>query len=61
VRDTAGKETHCHFDWTQGNPLGYLLRYLLLGEGDTALVTHEVLRKAEADPERRPVIHVAGK
>jgi hypothetical protein len=33
LRDTAGEGTHCHFDWTKGNPLGYLLRYLLSGEG----------------------------
>jgi hypothetical protein len=31
LRDAAGKETPCHFDWTPGNPLGHLLRYVLLG------------------------------
>jgi hypothetical protein len=60
LRDRIGKIPHAYFGWTEGNPLRYLLRFILFGEGDIAPVTNEILRKAELDPERRPAIHVGG-
>jgi hypothetical protein len=58
LRDQTGSLPHAYFGWTEGNPVGYVLRYLALGEGDTAPVTREVLRKTIKDPLQRPRIHV---
>lgn len=38
-----------YFNWSEGNPLVYMFRFILLGEGDTAPVTREVIRGALAD------------
>ena len=60
LRDKTGKLPHAYFGWSEGNPISYIFKYIAFGEGDTAPVTHEVLRQAEGDPERRPTIHVGG-
>jgi len=58
LRDRTGTIPHAYFGWTEGNPVTYLLKFLAFGEGDTAPVCREVLRKAEHDQEQRPRIHV---
>jgi len=60
IRDETGRLPHVYFGWIEGNPFQYLMRFILFGEGDIAIITREVLRKAERDPARRPRIHVGG-
>jgi hypothetical protein len=55
----TGKLPHDYFKWKEGNPVANIFRFLFLGEGDTAPLTHEVLRRAIRDPQHRPIVHVS--
>ena len=55
----TGKRAHAYFNWGERGPGAYLLKFLFSGEGDIAPLTREILRRVEADPNLRPVIHVA--
>ena len=60
IRNQTSILPHAYFGWPEGNPLVYLMRFLLFGEGDIAVITREVLRRTEKDPHHRPIIHVGG-
>ena len=58
LKQTTECIPHVYFHWTDINPVINVMRFIFLGEGDTAPLTHEVLRRAIKDPEQRPVVHV---
>lgn len=59
VEKMTGCVPHIYFKWKEGNPVVNIFRFLFLGEGDAAPLTHEVLRKAVPDIARRPIVHVS--
>jgi hypothetical protein len=54
----AWREVGCppeiHFAWSDENPMSANLNFLLLGKGNIPWMVHELVRKAEPDPARRP-------
>ena len=59
IRDITGVVPTVYFEWTEGNPISNMMRFLLVGNGEIAPVTREVLREAERDPKQRPAVHVS--
>jgi amino acid permease len=59
VKQTTQCIPHVYFHWTDVDPVVNLTRFIFLGEGDTAPLTHEILRRAIKDPAQRPVVHVS--
>ena len=58
LRDKTKTIPQVYFGWTEGNPIAYVVKYIFLGEGETAPVAREILRQVERNPARRPRIIV---
>ncbi|WP_411698933.1 amino acid transporter [Conyzicola sp.] len=59
IRDQTGIVPGIYFEWTEGNPISNMFRFLITGTGEVAPVTREVLRRAEAKRGQRPDVHVS--
>jgi hypothetical protein len=59
IRDHTGVVPDVYFEWTEGNPISNMFRFLITGTGEVAPVTREVLRRAEKSRTRRPDVHVS--
>ncbi|WP_067782073.1 hypothetical protein [Actinomyces vulturis] len=56
VRDMSAVPPRLYVDWSEGTPVANVLRFLLFGQGQVGSSTHEILRRAEKDPKKRPVV-----
>lgn len=50
----VGQPPEIHFEWSNESPLAANLNFLLWGQGNIPWLVHELLRKAERNPDRRP-------
>jgi hypothetical protein len=60
VQKRHKRRPHVYFNWIESNPMLFLLRFVVFGEGDIAPLTHEILRRNQPDPGKRPIVHAAG-
>lgn len=59
IRNVTGVIPEIYFEWTEGNPVNNMMKFLVTGKGEIAPVTREVLRETEPDAKRRPSVHVS--
>jgi hypothetical protein len=59
IRDETSIVPTIYFEWSSGNPISNMFKFLVTGVGDVAPVTREILRESEKDSKRRPAVHVS--
>jgi hypothetical protein len=55
-----GKPPEIHCGWPDESPVTGTLGFLLFGEGNVPWMIHELIRRAETDPHKRPMVVIAG-
>jgi hypothetical protein len=56
----VGRPPEIHFGWTDDSPVSGTLGFLLFGEGNVPWLVRDLIRRAEPDETRRPLIIIAG-
>lgn len=56
----VGRPPEIHFGWTDESPVSGTLGFLLFGEGNVPWMVRDLIRRAEADETKRPLIIIAG-
>lgn len=56
----VGRPPEIHFGWTDESPVSGTLGFLLFGEGNVPWMVRELIRRAEPDEVKRPLIIIAG-
>jgi hypothetical protein len=56
----VGRPPEVHFGWTDDTPVSGTLGFLLFGEGNVPWMVRDLIRRAEPDENKRPVIIIAG-
>ncbi len=56
----VGRPPEIHFGWTDESPVSGTLGFLLFGEGNVPWMVRSLLRRAEPNADKRPLIIIAG-
>jgi hypothetical protein len=56
----VGRPPEVHFGWTDDTPVSGTLGFLLFGEGNVPWMVRDLIRRAELDEAKRPLIIIAG-
>ncbi|MGC4003735.1 MAG: hypothetical protein QM811_11655 [Pirellulales bacterium] len=54
----VGVAPEIHFGWSNESPMAASVGFLLFGEGNVPWMVHELIRKAEPDPEHQPQVFI---
>ncbi len=56
----VGRPPEVHFGWTDDSPVSGTLGFLLFGEGNVPWMVRDLIRRAQPDEAKRPLIIIAG-
>lgn len=58
IQIRSGIVPDIYYEWSPGNPLREMLRFIFVGDGQNATVTREMLRRAFPNEKTRPRVHL---